>query len=222
MLSDRVQRQVDRLLDEAEEAIALRQWEDLRATCEVVLNLDPDNSDAPSYIALADKSLGTDADIIDTKDAHFWTLLHVCAHDSNFISLHWLDILIDGGADIEATNSVGETPLNLAAERNSLGVARRLIDSGADIEAKNYHCQTPLYHAVTANSLEVARLLIDCRADIEAKGEDYDDSSTKGEGRTPLQCASDKKFLEVARLLIDHGASTENIDLRWMDRSLSK
>jgi len=60
MPSDRVQRQVDRLLDQAEESIALRQWEDLRATCEVVLNLDPDNSDATSYIALADKSLATD------------------------------------------------------------------------------------------------------------------------------------------------------------------
>ena len=46
MLSDRVQRQIDRLLDQAEKAIALRQWEDLRATCEVVLNLDRDNSDA--------------------------------------------------------------------------------------------------------------------------------------------------------------------------------
>jgi len=61
MLSDRVQRQVDRLLDQAEEAIALRHWEDLRATCEVVLNLDPENSDATRYLALADKSLATDA-----------------------------------------------------------------------------------------------------------------------------------------------------------------
>ena len=60
MLSDRVQRQVDRLLDQAEEAIALRQWEELRATCEVVLNLDPDNSDAAGYLALADKSLATE------------------------------------------------------------------------------------------------------------------------------------------------------------------
>ena len=62
MLSDRVQRQVDRLLDGADEAIALRQWEDLRATCEVVLNLDPENSDATQYLALADKSLATDVE----------------------------------------------------------------------------------------------------------------------------------------------------------------
>jgi len=59
MLSDRVQRQIDRLLDQAEEAIALRQWADLRAHCEVVLNLDPDNSDAAQYLALAEKSSAT-------------------------------------------------------------------------------------------------------------------------------------------------------------------
>jgi uncharacterized membrane protein YhaH (DUF805 family) len=67
MLSDRVQRQVDRLLDQAEEAIALRQWEDLRATCEVVLNLDPDNADAARYLVLADKSLATDV-VSDSSD----------------------------------------------------------------------------------------------------------------------------------------------------------
>ena len=73
MTSERVQRQVDRLLDEAEEAIALRQWEDLRATCEVVLNLDPENSDATQYLALADKSLATDvasdsSDIVEPSE----------------------------------------------------------------------------------------------------------------------------------------------------------
>ena len=67
MLSDRVQRHIDRLLDQAEEAIALRQWEELRAHCEVVLNLDPGNSDAALYMALVDKSLATDV-VPDSSD----------------------------------------------------------------------------------------------------------------------------------------------------------
>jgi hypothetical protein len=67
MLSDRIQRHIDRLLDEADEAIALRQWEDLRATCETLLSLDPDNSDATLYLALADKSLATDV-VSDSSD----------------------------------------------------------------------------------------------------------------------------------------------------------
>jgi len=67
MLSDRVQRQVDRLLDQAEEAIALRQWEDLRATCETLLSLDPDNSDAARYLVLANDSLATEV-VSDSSD----------------------------------------------------------------------------------------------------------------------------------------------------------
>jgi len=59
MLSDRVQRHIDRLLDEADEAIALQQWEDLRATCETLLSLDPDNADAARYMKLANDSLAT-------------------------------------------------------------------------------------------------------------------------------------------------------------------
>jgi len=67
MLSDRIQRQVDRLLDEAEEAIALRQWEHLRAHCEAVLSLDPDNSDAARYLILASDSLIADV-VSDSSD----------------------------------------------------------------------------------------------------------------------------------------------------------
>jgi len=72
MLNDRVQRQIDRLVDQAQDAIALGQWEELRATCEVVLSLDPENSDATRYLSLADKSLATDvvsgdSDIIEAS-----------------------------------------------------------------------------------------------------------------------------------------------------------
>jgi ankyrin repeat protein len=220
MPSDRVQRQIDRLLDQAEEAIALRQWEDLRAHCEVVLNLDPDNSDATSYIALADRSLAADVvpgrpDIMEAKDAHWWTLLHVIAHDSDFIS-GWFHLLIDHGADIEARTISGETPLHIASQSNSWYVAHMLIERGADIEAEADEGCTPLHKAAERNSLEVATLLIDHGADIEAKtsAESYPPSR---DGRTPLQYATDEKSLEVARLLIDRGANTENIDLSWMD-----
>ena len=67
MLSERVQRHIDRLLDEADQAIALQQWEDLRATCETLLSLDPDNSDAARYLVLANDSLAKDV-VSDSSD----------------------------------------------------------------------------------------------------------------------------------------------------------
>ena len=46
MLSERVQRQIDRLLDEAEQAMAAGEWELVRLRCEAALALDPDNANA--------------------------------------------------------------------------------------------------------------------------------------------------------------------------------
>ena len=63
------------------------------------------------------------------------------------------------------------TPLHLAAETNSIDIARLLIDSGADIEAKDNDGLTPMHLAVETNSLDVVRLLID-------RGANNDDSIT--------------------------------------------
>ena len=51
--SDRVQRQIDRLLDEAEGAITGQEWGTVGDHARSVLRLDPENSDALSYLAAA-------------------------------------------------------------------------------------------------------------------------------------------------------------------------
>src|SRR3972149_4311646 len=48
--SERVQRQIDRLLDEAEQALVARDWERVRLLAEDALRLDPDNGDARSFL----------------------------------------------------------------------------------------------------------------------------------------------------------------------------
>ena len=55
MASDRVQRQIDRLLDEAEEAITGQEWGMVGDCARSVLRLDPENSDALSYLAAANR-----------------------------------------------------------------------------------------------------------------------------------------------------------------------
>jgi len=57
MPSDRVQRQIDRLLDEAEQAIAGRDWALVEARCDAALALDAQNADALSYLAAARQRL---------------------------------------------------------------------------------------------------------------------------------------------------------------------
>ena len=58
MPSPRVQQQIDRLLDEAEQAMADTDWVVVRKRCEAALALDPQNEDAQFYIDAADRAEG--------------------------------------------------------------------------------------------------------------------------------------------------------------------
>ena len=59
MASDRVQRQIDRLLDEAEKAISQRDWEKVGNCARDVLRLEPGNTDALAFLAAAERDTGS-------------------------------------------------------------------------------------------------------------------------------------------------------------------
>jgi len=59
MPSVRIQRQIERLLDEAEAAVIERDWHLVRERVVHVLELDPDNVDAQAFASAADRGLGT-------------------------------------------------------------------------------------------------------------------------------------------------------------------
>jgi tetratricopeptide (TPR) repeat protein len=54
MTSERIQRQIDRLLDEAEDAITREDWPAVAARARAALRLDPENADALAYLAAAE------------------------------------------------------------------------------------------------------------------------------------------------------------------------
>jgi len=55
MPSERTQRQIDRLLDEAEQAIASRDWTLVGQYAQDILRLDPENEDARNFLAAAER-----------------------------------------------------------------------------------------------------------------------------------------------------------------------
>jgi class 3 adenylate cyclase len=57
MPSERIQRQIDRFLDQIETAVEERDWERVRGLSDDVLRLDPDNEDAQSFLAAAGRDL---------------------------------------------------------------------------------------------------------------------------------------------------------------------
>ncbi len=63
MASERTQRQIDRLLDQAEEAITIEDWHTVASRARAVLALAPENSDGLNYLAAADRALTTSGSI---------------------------------------------------------------------------------------------------------------------------------------------------------------
>ena len=57
MASERVQRRIDRLLDQAEEAMDRLDWESVRDVAKGILGLDPENRDALAFLASAEQVL---------------------------------------------------------------------------------------------------------------------------------------------------------------------
>jgi ankyrin repeat protein len=85
------------------------------------------------------------------------------------------------GADVNAKNSRGQTPLHFAAFYNDTELAEMLIDNGADVNAKNSRGQTPLHLAAYCGHTSLAKMLIDKGGDANVK-----DSV----GHTPLSLAT--------------------------------
>ena len=89
---------------------------------------------------------------------------------------------LDNGADVNAKNDDGDTPLHRAAYNNAAEVAKLLIDKGAEVNAKNKISGGRLcMRAANYKAAEVAKLLIDKGAEVNAKDKD---------GNTPLHWAA--------------------------------
>ncbi len=120
------------------------------------------------------------------------TVLHYAANIRN--SSEIIKLLLQAGFDVNARNSIGETPLHKVSGVEN---ARILIESGADVNAQNIHGETPL-HEVT--EVRVCKLLIEAKADVNDK---------ENEGLTPLHLAYDAS---IAAALIEAGADVNARD----------
>ena len=69
-----------------------------------------------------------------------------------------VELLISEGADMNAKDIDGETPLHRAAERKQTGIAELLIDKGSDVNAVGKY-GTPLDFAIRVKQTEIADLL---------------------------------------------------------------
>ena len=104
---------------------------------------------------------------VDMMDKDVRTPLHVAASK---VDMEIVATLIARGADVNAKNKYGLTPLHYAAyEEVDMMIAATLIACGADVDAREEYDSTPLHYAARSGRTEVASHLIACGADVNAK-----------------------------------------------------
>ena len=112
-----------------------------------------------------------------------------------------LQALLDAGADFNARDQFGQSPLHAAAALNSnSAVTTALLDAGAAPNVRDDLGLTPLHFAASSGYSEVIQALLDTGADVNARD---------SEGRTALHDAAAYSGTEVIQTLLNAGAAID-------------
>ncbi len=166
-----------------------------------------------------------DPSVIDFRDTSESTLLHKAVYHQRYGAAR---VLLAAGANVNATNDVGETPLFFANESSMVDF---LVDAGADIHVQNNYDDTAAHSAAAYRDAATLKKLINSGANINVKGGDQetvfhravrkgcidavyfmiraggDLNTTNIYGDTPLHAAAKRSDIDILTMLVEHGAN---------------
>lgn len=112
------------------------------------------------------------------------------------------------GADINAPDAYGYTPLMNAAMLGRLKVVRALIELGADVQRKGQFGYTALHAAAQGGHLEAVQALVKYGASVNCKNDDGDIPLILGmyqkeeKDKIPMVYSLFKLFVELMQKLL--------------------
>jgi len=193
-------------------------WAAARRDADMVTLLQEHGATATIFVAAAlgqtkrvDGHLRKNEKLIEQRDEHGQTSLH---YTSQALRAEVTALLLKAGADVNAVDALGSTPLHIACDvrladrADQRAVMQLLLGAGANVNATANHEVTPLHRAVRArNPVAVALLL-----KHGAKADPCD-----ARGSTPLRRAvsntgaggtadSRGEAIEIIKLLLRAGA----------------
>ena len=138
---------------------------------------------------------------VNEKDSSGITLLGIASKNGNLGAMR---LLIEAGAEIDATDRVKRTPLMHGGTSKNPKVLVLLLDSGADVNARDLVIGGPLAWSSAFGNAECVQVLVDAGAELETKG--------AATGYTPLIWAAGIGDENSVPILLEAGADIEARD----------
>lgn len=149
-------------------------------------------------VPLAKKLLERGADVKAKTLSLGDTPLHWCR------SLAMAELMVGHGASVEAENTMGDTPMDSAAQQSEADCVKYYLQHGGNIRNQNAFGRTPLHNAVRiVGDIAVVKILLNAGAELEARDHD---------GRTPLALSAGLYHVDCLELLAGHGGKINTRD----------
>ncbi|XP_076459594.1 uncharacterized protein LOC143292853 [Babylonia areolata] len=134
---------------------------------------------------------------LETKDKNGETaLLRACRAKKNRHSK--VTLLLENGADAEAADEQGVTPMQIACSSGDVDLLRELLKHGGSVNSHNKNGETPLHQACVQGHSHLVEVLLQAGAFVNEPDHD---------GNTPLHKACIYLQPDSVKVLLEHGAN---------------